>query len=238
MKQFRFEAEIACAEEVPLEEVPLEVVRERVYGDVRVGAEWPEDLAGPEFRLVVTVAVTADDLLDFRDAPAYVELFFHDVFLLLNLAAPGSFGGTVAISGDELRVRELTFSARVFAYASQRERLPLARVVAWYDRLDIGTRQVARDGVTTALFELLHLARTVEDEEVSILRLARAAEGLGLSHTRLFELRDEFAHGLTPVFHPMQDDGLDAGVRDGTEEWIEVADAAAALVIGELRSRV
>ncbi|HEY0141966.1 MAG TPA: hypothetical protein VGF48_13790 [Thermoanaerobaculia bacterium] len=232
MKQFRFEAEVVCAEDVP-----REVVRERVYGGVRVTAEWPRELVAPEMRLAIDVAGE----LDFRDAPAYVELFFHDVFLLLNLAAPGSFGGTISISGDALRVRELTFSARVFEYAALRDRLPLDDVIAWYDGLAIGTRQLAHDGVTTALFQLLHLARTAEEEEISILRLARAAEGLlgaRASLRRLFELRDELAHGLGPVFHPMQDDGLDAAVRDATEEWIEIADAAAAVVIGELRERV
>ena len=232
MKQFRFEAEIVCAEDVP-----HDVVRERVYGDVRVSAEWPSQWVAPEIRMSLTVTGN----LDFRDAPAYVELFFHDAFLLLNLAAPGSFGGTIAVSGDALRVRELTFSARVFEYAALRERLPLADVTAWYDGLRLGTRQLAHDGVTTALFELLHLARSTEQEEISILRLARAAEslvGARPSLRRLFELRDELAHGLGPVFHPMQDDGLDASVRDATEEWIEVADAAAAAVIGELRDRV
>jgi hypothetical protein len=229
MKQFRFEVEVVGADEMP-----SELVRERVYGGVLVRAEWPDELAGPEIRLAVEVAGE----LDSRDAPAYVELFFHDLFLLLNLAVPGSFGGTIAISGDALRVRELTFSARVFEYARQRERLPVGDVAGWYDALQIGARQVAGDGLTAALFELLHLARSAEDEEISILRLARATEALALSHPRLFELRDELAHGLAPVFHPMHDDGLDASVLDATEEWIEVADAAAALVIGELRERV
>lgn len=226
MKQFRFEAEIVWGEEAP-----LEVVRERQYGDVRVVADWPRELAGPEVRLAVTV----DGTLDFRDAPAYVELFFHDVFLLLNLAAPGSFVGTVAISGDALRVRELTFHAWAFRDG---ERLPLATVLSWYERLGIGARQVAKDGVTAALFELLRLARAAEDEEISILRLARATEALGLAHPRLFELRDELAHGLAPVFHPMHDEALDENVGDATLEWIEIADAAAAQVVGELRARV
>lgn len=232
MNEMRFEAEI-----VRDDAVPVDVVRERVYGAIRVDAEWPSDLSTPEIRVAITVRGDVDR----RDAPAYVELFFHDVFLLLNLAAPGSFGGTVSITGGELRVRELTFRARVFEHASSLQRLPLAKVVAWYDRLSIGTQQVASNGAAKVLFRLLQLARTEEDEEDSILRLASAAEELmerPASLRRLFELREEIARGRTPVFHPMHDDALDPRVEDATREWIEVADAAAAVVIGALRERI
>jgi hypothetical protein len=231
MNTFRFEAEIVRAEGGP-----AEVVRERVYGGVRVSAEWPEDLTTPELR----VALTVQGDVDVRNAPAHVELFFHDLFLMLNLAAPGSFGGTISISGGELRVREIELSPRVFEYAAPLERVPLPQVVAWYDGLGLGTQQVARNGVGTALFELLHLARGEEEEERSILRLARAAEGLlgpAKSPRRLFELRDEILRGRTPVFHPMFDDGLDPRVEDATREWVDVADAAATLVIGALQER-
>lgn len=232
MNQMRFEAEI-----VRSESVPAEVVRERVYGNVRVNAEWPEDRSTPEIR--VALEVIGD--VDRRDAPAYVELFFHDVFLLLNLARPGSFGGTISITGGELCVHELTLSPRVFEYAKGLQRLPLDQVVAWYDGLRLGTQQVAADGVTTALFHLLHLARGAENEEQSILRLAGAAEALvgrERSLGRLFELRDEIAGGRAPVFHPMQDDALDPSVEDATAEWLDVADDAAGVVLGALQQRV
>ncbi|HEX2121111.1 MAG TPA: hypothetical protein VHL59_05650 [Thermoanaerobaculia bacterium] len=230
MNELRFEVEIARGDAVP-----VEVVRERAYGAVRVRAEWPEDLATPEIR----VAVVVEGDVDRRDAPAYVELFFHDVFLLLNLATPASFGGTVAITGGELRVRELSFSPRLFAYAQGLERVPLEAVVAWYDRVRLGTRQVAEDGPATALFQLLHLARGEETEEVSILRLASAAEAVVHERAplrRLFALRDQIARGRAPVFHPMHDDALDPSVEDATREWIEVADAAASTVIAALQN--
>lgn len=232
MNQMRFEAEIARTEAVP-----ADVVRERRYGGVRVGAEWPVDLTTPEIRVALEVAGDVDR----RGAPAYVELFFHDVFLLLNLAAPGSFGGTISITGSELRVRELTLSPRLFEYAKGLERLPFADVVAWYDGLRIGTRQRATDGVSAALFQLLHLARVEEDEEQSILRLATAAEALDVraeTPRRLFELRDLIGSGRGPVFHPMHDDALDPEVEDATSEWIEVADAAASVILRTLQERV
>jgi hypothetical protein len=232
MNEFRFEVEIARTEGVP-----ADVIRERVYGDVRVSAEWPAELAVPEIRLAVEVRGDVDR----RDAPAYVELFFHDVFLLLNLASAGSFGGTVSITGGELRARELVFHPRLFEYASPLERLPVDRVARWYDGLQLGTRQIASGAEATAMFQLLRLGRSDEDEERSIVGLAQAADALigrPRSLRRLFELRDEIAHGRTPVFHPMHDDALDPRVGDATREWLEVADAAATAVISALQERI
>lgn len=231
MKEMRFEAEI-----VRDDVIPVDVVRERVYDRVTVTAEWPADLTTPEWRVLLRVRGEFDE----RNAPAYVELFFHDVFLLLNLASPGSFGGTISITGGKLRVRELVFSPRVFAYASDLEQLPVEDVAAWYDDLLLGTQQVARSGVAAALFHLLHLARGGEDEETSVVRLASAAEALlgrPASLQRLFALRDEIARGRTPVFHPMHDDALDPRVEDLTREWIEVADLSATAVIRALQER-
>ncbi|HYR28993.1 MAG TPA: hypothetical protein VEU30_11045 [Thermoanaerobaculia bacterium] len=222
MSEFRFESTITGAEELP-----VDTVRERAYGAVRVTADWRDR--------GVVLRVTGD--VDRRDAPAFVELFFHDIFLLLNLAAPGSFDGTITTSGGELRVRQLTFSARIFANAGG-NRLPLESVAKWYDSLQLGTRQLAATPEAIALFELLHLARNDEDDEQSILRLARAAEALlgrPESLRRLFELRDDIARGRTPVIHPLHDDALDPRVEDATREWIEVADAAAAQVIRALQ---
>jgi hypothetical protein len=231
MHEMQFEAEIARGEAVP-----ADVIRARAYGSVRVDAEWPEELSTPEIR--VTLHVRGID--DRRNAPAYVELFFHDVYLLLNLSTPGSFGGTVSILGGELRVRELTFSPRVFEYASGLERLPLAQVVAWYDGLALGTQQVATSAEAAALFQLLHLARGEEDEEQAILRLGNAAEALNVERAsaRLFDLRHLIAQRRGPVLHPMHDDGLDPRIEDSLREWVEVADTAAGMVITELQKRI
>jgi hypothetical protein len=232
MSVFRFEAEVIRGERVP-----DDVVRERIYSGVRVIAHWPEDLAATEIRVALEVRGEVEEI----DAPAYVELFFHDVFLLLNLSSPGSFDATIATTGGELRVRELELSARVFEYAGPLETLPLERVSAWYDGLQLGTRQIASDGVTAALFQLLHLARSAEDEEHAIVRLANAAEGLigrPESLRRLFELREAIAYGRTLHIHPMHDDGLDPRVEDATREWIDVTDAAANAVIAALQRSV
>src|ERR1044071_4851494 len=230
MNQMQFEAEILRDDAA----VPRDVVRERVYGNVRVAAEWPPLLSTPEIR----IAVDVEGDFDRRDAPAYVELFFHDVFLLLNLSTPGSFAGIISMAGGESRIRDVTFSARVFAYASELEQVPIEKVIAWYDGLQIGTQQLATGGPAAALFQLLHLARGEENEETSILRLAGAAEAIAgqpAALRRLFELREEIARGRTTVIHPMHDDGLDPRVEDITAESIEVADSAASFVMRALQ---
>lgn len=228
MNRMRFEAEILRDDAA----VPRDVVRERVYGGVRVTAEWPPLLSTPEIRIPVDI----EGDFDRRDAPAYVELFFHDVFLLLNLSTPGSFAGIVSMAGGESRLRDVTLSARVFAYAAELEPVPIDKVVAWYDGLQIGTQQLADGGAAAALFQLLHLARGEENEEESIRRLATAADALGKrDDERLFALREEIARGRTTVIHPMHDDGLDPRVEDITAEWIEVVDRAAGVVIRTLQ---
>ncbi|HYC87674.1 MAG TPA: hypothetical protein VEO54_00555 [Thermoanaerobaculia bacterium] len=231
MNELQFEAEILRGEGVP-----ADVVSTRLYGNVRVDAEWPGERSTPEIRVTLHVRGVADP----RNAPAYVELFFHDIYLLLNLSTPGSFGGTVSVLGGELRVRELTFSPRVFEYASGLERVPLEQVVRWYDGLDLGTRQVAHSAEAAALFQLLHLARGEEDEEQAILRLANAAEALNVAQAsaRLFDLRHLIAQRRGPVLHPMHDDGLDPSIEDSLREWVEVADTAAGMVITELQKRI
>lgn len=228
MNQVRFEAEIVRADGA----VPQDVVRERVYGRVWVVAEWPSDVETREIR--VGVLVFGD--FDRRNARAYAELFFHDVFLILNLSVPGSFGGIVSMSDGDGRVRDVALSPRVFNAASGLRRLPVDIVAAWYAALGIGAQQLATGGVAVALFQLLHLAYGEESDDASVLRLAHASEALGKRElTRLFELREEIARGLAPVIHPMHDDGLDPRVEDLTAEWIEVVDGAASAVISALQ---
>jgi hypothetical protein len=219
MNVMRFEAEVLRGDAVP-----ADVVRERAYGRVRVDAEWPDDLSTPELRIALRVSGDVDR----RDAPAYAELFFHDVFLLLNLATPGSFAGTVSITGGELRVRELTFRAYMFDPAL--EPLPLDRVTRWYDALGIGTQQLATTPEAVALFQLLHLARIEEDEQTTLSKLQPAIEGLQVASTR--------PDGHAPVIHPMHDDALDPRVEPLSDRWIEAAEEASKTIVAELRKRI
>jgi hypothetical protein len=238
MNEHHFDAEIMLSGRAV--EAEREALGERVYatdaGTVRVRAEWPA--AAPDGAPVMRVPLRVVDERpngDPRDIPAFVELFFHDAFLLFNLASPGSFGGVVSVSGGTYRVNEIALDARVFEYASASlAALPLRAVTAWYDSLQNGTRQLATDGVTKALFHLLHLARGPENDDMTVIRLAQSAEALAVPAGELATLRDEIVRGTAAVLHPMMDDALDPAV-DGVD-WTVAIDHAAGRVIGKLQA--
>lgn len=230
-----------------------EVLRERSYatdeGTVRVQVDWTPlvmrdhaDESPVQFEVqVIDERVHADA----RDAESFAALFFHDAFLMMNLAVPGSFGGAIAILAGG---SEVALSARLFEYAwaaSSRngspsiEPVPLADVVAWYDALQLGTQQVASDGVAKALFILLHLARREEDESTSVVRLGQALEALETGAApHFFELRDAIVHGVAPVLHPLADDALDDRVDDESLELVNASDFAGSVVVGALQAMV
>lgn len=209
-----------------------EVLRERVYAGVRVGADWSA-MAGDEPSVRVPLEVIDERQQgDARDLPDYVELFFHDVFLILNIAAPGSFGGTIAATK-----RELSLDPRLFLYVVL-EPWPLRDVLAWYDSLELGTTQVATSPMAGALFHLLHLSSGPEDDVLTVVRLAQALEGLGLRAERLFALRDEIVRGTAPVVHPLHDESLDARLEDDSFDWTGAVDEGVKLLLGEIRNKL
>jgi hypothetical protein len=242
MNEYHFDTEITLSGRAA--EVDREELRERVYatgaGAVRVRAEWSPPNDAPVLRVPLRV-VDERANGDARDIPAFVELFFHDVFLLFNIAAPGSFGGVISVSGGDYRVRELALDARVFESALAAKSLPLRDVIAWYDALQIGTSQLATTGVAKALFHLLNLARGPEDDETSVMRLAQASEALAApaeTLTPLFARRDAVARGTSSVLHPMADDALDASVDAASLDWTAVVDAAAGVIVGILQAQI
>ncbi|HKO55485.1 MAG TPA: hypothetical protein VJ276_06365 [Thermoanaerobaculia bacterium] len=220
-------------------------LRERMYDDVRVTAAWPRFTEEPTIRF--PLEVTAESLQP-HDVPAYIELFFHEAYLLFNIAVPGSFGGTITTSGGEFRVRELTLGASVFelgrvmaprADVPPIDALPLADVIRWYDSLHLGTQQLATTGIAKALFHLLHLARTPDSDPMSLLRLTHALEALGTPQpAATLAIRDVIANGTAPLLHPMHDDALDPRVEDASVDWIDAADLAASMIVAELQRRV
>jgi hypothetical protein len=240
---------VTTAADVAVWRSAAEMLRERTYatgsGSVRVQVDWDPlvmrdhaDESAVQFEAQVSGAHE-------RDAESFAALFFHDAFLMLNLAVPGSFGGAITIlSGGS----ELVLSARMFEYAwaaasrngsPSIEILPLRDVVAWYDALQLGTQQVATDGVAKALFILLHLARREEDESTSVVRLGQALEALDVGAApHFFELRDAIVHGVAPVLHPLADDALDDRVDDESLELVNASDFAASVVVSALQRLV
>jgi hypothetical protein len=199
---------------------------------------------------------------------SFVELFLHESFVMLNVAVPGAFGGHIRWSCGTL-AGEVVLDARLFETAwvtaatggwPRIEPLPLADVKAWYDALDIGTQQVATTPTARALFHLLYVARSDEEDTMSVVRLALALEAvfdardsllgpriestLGPTASlqgdlrRFLDDREAMIRGTAPVAHPMYDDALDPGADDPSFDYTGAVDFASRVIVGALQQQV
>jgi|GEM_PF-632654 len=264
LTDYTFDAEIALSPRISADVDPSldatlwrsakELLHERTYstaaGPIRVRAQWtmppPDD---PMLRMTVRVN-DQRGTLDPRDIPAFVELFFHDLFLLFNLAVPGSFGGMITAVGGEYRVDELSFDAAPFDYAwvhaqrsgsSRLEAMPLADVVRWYDRLGLGIRQLAATPMHKVLFHLLHIGRATPSDMLPMIRLGHCLEALSIPRQgleRFFEIRNAIADGTAPVLHPLHDDALDTSLDDSSLDWSEPADVVMATILSAIQAEI
>lgn len=209
MNQHKFTAEVARQMRVPKAagffRDAATALRDRAYGNILVQADWTP-LASDDDIVRVEVTVTGD--IDPGDVPAYVELFFHDAFLLFNIALPGSFGGAITLTGGDFRANDLSFDAAPFACGA--ESIPLPEVVAWYPG---GTNQIASTPIQTVLFHLLHIGRGGHDEWTQRARLNECLKALEI---------DEPIEDIA-VIHPMHDDSLDARLDDSATDVVDGA---------------
>jgi hypothetical protein len=209
MTDYKFTAEVARQTRVPnavdFFTEAATALRERAYGNIRVQADWTP-LASDEDIVRINVIVRGD--LTAIDAPAYVELFFHDAFLLFNIALPGSFGGTITLTGGDFRANDLSFDAAPFACGA--ESMPLPEVIAWYPA---ETNQIASTPIQTALFHLLHIARSTPDEWTQRAHLTECQNALGI----------DAPIEAIPLMHPMHDESLDDRINDSASGIIDDA---------------
>ena len=209
MNKHNFSAEVARQTRVPnavdFFHEAAAALRDRAYGDILVQADWAP-LASEEDVVRIDVTVIGD--VAESDAPAYVELYFYDAFLLFNLAHPGSFGGAITVTGGEFRVNDLSFDAAPFACGAPS--IPIAEVVAWH-RAE--TNQIASTPMQTVLFHLLHIGRGGHDEWMQRARLNECLKALGIG-----EAIEEI-----PVIHPMHDETLDERVDDSATDVVDRA---------------
>jgi hypothetical protein len=264
LNNYIFDAEIALSPRMSADLNPLldatlwrsaqEVLRERIYstaaGPIRVRPQW---VMPPSDEPMLSMALRVVDergRLDPREVPAFVELFFHDVFLLFNIAVPGSFSGLITAVGGEYRVDELAFDAAPFEYAwvhalrsgfPELEALPLADVLRWYERLGLGIRQLAATPMQKVLFHLLHIGRATPSDMLPMIRLGHCLEALSIPRQgleRFFEIRNAIADGTAPVLHPLHDDALDDCLEDASLDWSEPADVVMATILSAIQADV
>jgi len=124
----------------------------------------------------------------FHTASHVVELFLYDLFLLLNLAAPGScnLAGNFKSSRDDLSTNvklsgyflELAWvRALQFSWPSIHA-IPLTEVIHWKNSLNIGTRQIAKSRTERAMFALLHVCKNDSYDPTTLLWLSHSLESL------------------------------------------------------------
>jgi hypothetical protein len=208
MNEYRFTAEVARHTDASAAgefwRSATTSLQERVYGDVRVKADWEPLLSEDDVvRIDVSVIDDAGQLAR-RDVASFVELFFHDAFLLFNIARPASFSAAITVSGGEFRVNEFSFDASPFA-AGSTATVPLAEVVAWYRG---GTEQIAETPMQKVLFHLLHIGCSAPDEWMLRARLDACLKALGIG---------ELDVAGPAVIHPMHDEALDERLDDDAE---------------------
>jgi hypothetical protein len=212
MNEHRFSAEVARQTRVPnavdFFRGAAAALRDRAYGNILVQADWSPLASDDDIVRIDVAVIDAEDNLAARDVPAYVELFFHDAFLLFNIALPGSFGGAITVTGGEFRVNDLSFDAAPFACGAST--VPLSEIVAWYPA---GTNQIASTPLQTVLFHLLHIGRGGHDEWMQRARLNECLKALGIC-----EALEEIA-----VIRPMHDESLDARVDDAATDVVDRA---------------
>ncbi|MEM5432518.1 hypothetical protein [Cupriavidus oxalaticus] len=142
---------------------------------VRTGArsdnDWFRKISRPlKLQAEVTVSGT-NDTASYQWYPAFfVEMFVHEVFLIANLAVPGSANFyTLSIAGAEERhPTEMGLSAFVFENGwvdslngewPRFQTIPREEVCEWFRALEIGYKQRADTGIEKALYVLLHIAK-------------------------------------------------------------------------------
>jgi hypothetical protein len=221
MNEYRFTAEVArhardASVAKELWSSATTSLQERGYmspgGIVRVRAGWEPLVSDDDVVRVGVWVIDEDGRLAPRDVPSFVELFFHDAFLLFNIAVPGSFSAAITVNGGEYRVNEISLDASPFATGVSTT-VPLGEVVAWYPG---GTEQIAATPMQKVLFHLLHIGCSEADEWMLRVRLDACLKALGISDPSL-----DVAGAA--IVHPMHDESLDERVDDSATEEIDGA---------------
>lgn len=132
--------------------------------------------------------VEKSEEVQIRTASHVVELFLYDLFLLLNLAAPGScnLAGSFKSTTDDLSI-DVSLSGLFLELAWVRglefswpsiQTIPLSEVIHWKNSLNIGTRQIAENRTERAMFALLQVCKNDSFDPATLLWLSHSLEAL------------------------------------------------------------
>lgn len=125
-----------------------------------------------------------------RNIAGYVvEQFLYDLFLYMNLAAPGSCD----LAGSKFKAKDAEYDNEINLMSWRLEScwnnsldngwpkivyVPLKDVLDWKKSLGIGCRQIANNRTERALFALLHVCKNDRYDPPTLLWLSHALEAL------------------------------------------------------------
>jgi len=127
------------------------------------------------FEITVEVSSNSGSHKNIRKYYHYVELYLHNIFLMMNLSAPGSFdlwNTKIVISDDAPFDKKLYLDASGLtdAWSESIENkwppicyIPLKDVQNWLHGLNINTKQYSSTRMEKALFSFLHLSKSFDD---------------------------------------------------------------------------
>jgi hypothetical protein len=131
----------------------------------------------------------SNDLSQYQWYPVFfVEKYIYDIFLIANLALPGSceflnvrFPNERGISSDRYGLSSYNFEEALYDHFYNRstsiQLLPLELVAHWYESLGLGIRQKAESPIEKAIFSLLHICKS-EIDETSIIWIFHSLEAI------------------------------------------------------------
>ncbi len=117
----------------------------------------------------------------------YIENYFYYLFLGLNISSPGAFslyntkiefaGKTIDFKLDSGYFFHGWMSAIDHGWPSIKN-IPIINSMDWVQRLNIGTKQIARNRMERVLFALLNLSQQPDFSPMSLIWLAHSLEAL------------------------------------------------------------
>ncbi|WP_026701722.1 HEPN domain-containing protein [Salibacterium aidingense] len=116
----------------------------------------------------------------------YIENIFFQIFLTLNLSAPGSFDSYNPTNAKtNLELHKYSSSQLETAWINsinlgwpEIESLELSKVWAWMESLEFGSRQIAKNRTEKALFSILHFCCEEKVSPTQLIWISLALEAL------------------------------------------------------------
>ena len=137
--------------------------------------------------LQVKIVLNTDNFINDRAIENYlsyyIDVYLHELFLILNLSIPGS----VSLFQTKYRGREIDIDNYFFANSLEWSNeinwltiahIPIQDVATWYKSLNIGIRQISNTNLERVIFSLLHVCNDECASPNGLIWLAHSLESL------------------------------------------------------------